>query len=96
MVALILTSTIGFSTKTSCANDILLITPTSNLPVSKDSLVIASDFKISQLSGSLNIKHPVKTPSLDWSSLQDLFDLVKKIKKTGPELSKTPPIYYQM
>lgn len=81
MVALIPTSTASFPTKTFCTNNILLLMPAFNQPVFKNSFVSTSNFKISQLFRSLNIKCSVRTLSLDWLLLWDLSDFDKEDKK---------------
>ena len=81
MVDLVPTSTAGSPTETFCANDILPVTPASDQPVSKHSVVPASDAKRSRLSGSLNVKRRVRTPSPDWSSPRDISNFGREDKK---------------
>lgn len=82
MVALVLTSNTSSPIKTSCINDILPVTTAFDQPVFKDSFVSALDFKLFQLSRSLNVKRSIKAAFMDWPLLQDLSDFGKKDKKS--------------
>lgn len=80
MVALVLIFTTGSPIETSHANKILPVIPASNQPVSKNSFVFTSDFKISRPFRSLNVKRSVRILCLDWLLSRDLSDFGREEK----------------